>query len=68
MNKVFVMRHDLYDIESIFTENTAPDWLTSKNNVKGSTIDDRWFWEDYILMMKIGDVMRTDFHEIERIE
>lgn len=50
-----------------FTEATAPDWLTSKNTVKGSTMDDRWFWEGYVLTLRIGQSVKTDFSKITRI-
>lgn len=51
-----------------FTEHDAPDWLTSKNTVPGSTMDMRWFWNDHVLKMEVGDVIYTDFQEITRIE
>ena len=51
-----------------FTEETAPDWLTSKNTVKGSTMDDRWFWTDHVLKLEVGQSIDTDFSRITRIE
>jgi hypothetical protein len=50
-----------------FSEETAPDWLTSKHTVKGSTMDNRWFWEDHILKLEVGESKDTDFHTIKRI-
>lgn len=48
------------------TEETAPDWLTSKNTIKGSTMDNRWFWNDHVLTLEVGQTVKTDFWEIER--
>jgi hypothetical protein len=65
----FSMRHKIFE-NTIreFDENTAPDWLTSKNTVKGSTMDDRWFWNEHVLTLEIGETVHTDFQEITRIE
>lgn len=52
----------------VFTESTAPDWLTSVNTVKGSTMDHRWFWNDHVLTLKVGASINTDFRNIKRIE
>ena len=52
---------------NFFSEATAPDWLTSKNTVKGSTMDNRWFWESHVLTLGIGESVETDFSTIERI-
>lgn len=48
------------------TEETAPDWLTSKNAIKGSTMDNRCFWEDHVLTLKVGQTVDTDFWRIKR--
>lgn len=53
--------------EESFTEETAPDWLTSCNTKIGSTMDDRWFWNDHVLTLKTGECVFTDFHEITAI-
>jgi len=50
----------------IFTEDTAPDWLTSKNTIKGSTMDGRWFWTDHVLKLEVGASIETDFQVITR--
>lgn len=50
-----------------FDEETAPDWLTSVNTVKGSTMDSRWFWNDYILKLEVGESRDTDFQTITRL-
>lgn len=52
----------------IFTETTAPDWLTSRNTVKGSTMDSRWFWTEYVLNLQVNESTNTDFQKITRIE
>ena len=53
-----------------FTEHPddAPTWLTSRNTVKGSTMDMRWFWEDHVLTLEVGEHVLTENNKIERIE
>ena len=58
----------LSDFEEEFTEETAPDWLTSRNQVKGSTMDDSWFWHGHVLTLEVGQSVETDFSKITRIE
>jgi len=50
-----------------FTEDTAPDWLTSANTIKGSTADGRWFWNEQVLKLEVGQTIGTDFRIIERL-
>ena len=50
-----------------FTENTAPNWLTSANTIKGSTMDNRWFWTGHILTLDVGEYKDTDFQRIKRV-
>ena len=50
-----------------FTELNAPDWLTSVNTIKGSTMDGRWFWNDHVLKLEVGEFKDTDFQRITRI-
>ena len=50
-----------------FSEVDAPDWLTSRNTVPGSTMDNRWFWEKHVLTLPLGGSIDTDFHRITRI-
>lgn len=64
----FEMMHRFFKVIHTFTPDDAPDWLTSKNTVKGSTMDNRWFWNDYVLKLEIGSAVKTDFHIITRIE
>jgi hypothetical protein len=52
----------------VFTEEDAPTWLTSANTIKGSTMDNRWFWEDHVLALRVGESTGTDFNIIKRIE
>mgnify|MGYP000164381845 CR=1 FL=1 len=51
-----------------FSETDAPDWLTSCRTVEGSTMDARWFWEDHVLKLKVGQSIGTDFHTITRLK
>lgn len=50
-----------------FDEETAPDWLTSKNAIPGSTADMRWFWMDHVLKLEVGQHLDTSFNRITRI-
>ena len=63
----FSLEHLIFKSYNEFTEDTAPDWLTSKNTIKGSTMDDRWFWEDHVLTLDVGHSINTDFSKITRI-
>lgn len=64
----FKMEHMHFDRVETFTNNTAPDWLTSKRTVPGSTMDNRWFWNDHVLTLKVGEHVNTDFHRITRVK
>ena len=66
---LFRMTHRfLTDVSpSIFDESTAPDWLTSAKTIPGSTMDNRWFWRDKVLTLKVGEYVNTDFQRIVRI-
>lgn len=66
--KTFRLYNFDFDSFHYFNEDTAPDWLTSKNTVEGSTMDMRWFWKDYVLTLQVGEFIDTDFHRITRIE
>ena len=50
-----------------FTDVNAPDWLTSANTIKGSTMDMRWFWRDHVLALPVGGSVDTDFQKITRV-
>lgn len=57
----------LEDADLEFDEETAPDWLTSKNTIPGSTADMRWFWTDHVLKLEVGQHLDTSFKRITRI-
>lgn len=65
--KQFEMHHLFFKNMHHFSELTAPDWLTSCKTVIGSTMDNRWFWNEYVLQLAVGERIKTDFHCIERI-
>lgn len=65
--KHFKVTHKIFGTVREFSEDDAPDWITSKNTVRGSTMDGRWFWEGYVLKMEVGGTLETDFQAIERI-
>ena len=65
----FQMEHPYFPGDpEVFSEHTAPDWLTSKNTIEGSTMDARWFWRDHVLTLEVGESIYTDFHKITRIQ
>lgn len=65
---LFSMQHKFLDLEpKTFSEHDAPDWLTSKNTVPGSTMDCRWFWLEHVLALELGNSIETDFQTITRI-
>lgn len=65
---LFKLQNKFFENSDFFTEETAPDWLTSVNTVKGSTMDNRWFFNDYVLTLEIGKSIETDFNIITRIK
>ena len=49
-----------------FSEYDAPIWLC-EGGVKGSTMDNRWFWNDHVLTLDANESVDTDFSTITRI-
>ena len=49
-----------------FNEETAPKWLKS-GGPKGSTMDHRWFWEEHVMTLEVGETVNTDFQAITRV-
>ena len=54
--------------KEVFTEETAPSWLTGSGKPKGSTMDNSWFWEGHVLTLRVGQSIKTDFRKITRVE
>lgn len=65
---MFTMTHNVFGNTVTFIETDAPDWLTSTNQVRGSTMDDSWFYNDHVLKLEVGQSVETDFHTITRVE
>ena len=63
--KTFSMEH-IIGHTTYFNEDNAPYWLRYGGR-QGSTMDNRWFWEDYILTLVVGQQINTDFNKITRI-
>lgn len=64
----FEMTHNFFGgTPAQFTNLDAPDWLTSAKTVPGSTMDDRWFWREHVLTLKVGESVATDFQTIKRV-
>ena len=65
----FSMTHIYYKKSPVetFDEASAPDWLTGRNAIAGSTMDNSWFWRRHILSLAIGESVKTEFREITRI-
>ena len=66
--KKFTLTHNTFGKTIEFTFETAPDWLTSANEVRGSTMDNSWFYNDYVQKLEVGQSVETDIHTITRIE
>jgi hypothetical protein len=65
---LFSMTHlDFPSKPVIFTELTAPEWLSSANSIKGSTMDMRWFFDKHVLTLEVGKSVDTDFRKITRV-
>lgn len=64
----FRMTSDIFQTTQEFTQDTAPNWLTSCDTRVGSTMDMRWFWKDHVLTLAVGEATHTEFQRIERIE
>ena len=66
---LFYMVHKYFGGEiTVFTEKDAPEWLTSENTIKGSTMDSRWFWKEHVLTLPVGRSIDTGFNTITRLE
>lgn len=66
--KKFSMVHHFFPKEEpvIFSDKNPPRWL--KGDGKGSTMDNRWFWDDHVMTLEVGQSVETDFNTITRIE
>jgi hypothetical protein len=49
-----------------FIESTAPDYL-KYGGPAGSTMDNRWFWNDHVMKLEVGQSVDTDFNTITRM-
>lgn len=66
--KQFSMRHLFFaTAPELFSEATAPDWLRYGGK-EGSTMCNRWFWNNRVMNLEVGESIKTDFQEILRIE
>jgi hypothetical protein len=61
------MTHLTFGTSKEFSEDDAPDWL-KYGGIKGSTMDARWFWNDHVMKLEVGETIDTDFQRIERLE
>jgi hypothetical protein len=66
MNK-FKMTNTITKTVREFDEETAPSYLKLGGRI-GSTMDMRWFWNNHVMTLKVGETVATDFNIIERIE
>jgi hypothetical protein len=63
----FEMTHLFSGTTKTFTETKAPEWLRF-GGTKESTMDNRWFWNDYVMTLDVGQSIETDFQRIKRIK
>ena len=64
---IFSMTHLDFPGKPVVFTATAPDWLSSVNTIKGSTMDMRWFFEKHVLTLAVGKSIDTDFRKITRV-
>lgn len=65
--KTFEMTHLFFTGSTTkFTEKTAPKYLCEGGR-KGSTMDNRWFWNSHILKLEVGGHVDTCFQRVKRI-
>ena len=55
------------EIYDTVTEETAPSWVRFGGRA-GSTADMRWFWNDHVMLLEVGESVDTDFRKITRIK
>ncbi|CAM0035192.1 hypothetical protein VPHD164_0026 [Vibrio phage D164] len=69
MTKKFTMTSSIFEDSPVveFDEESAPEWLC-KGGRKGSTMDNRWFWNGHVLTLPVGGSVKTDFQLIKRIK
>ena len=67
VSNISVLDFDSQQAIDIFNEVTAPKWLKS-GGVKGSTMDNRWFWDKHVMLLEVGQRVSTDFSVIERLK
>lgn len=66
--KEFKIEHLFFDEGvDVVNENTAPPWL-KYGGPKGSTTDNRWFWNDMVMNLRLGEIVCTDFRKITRVK
>jgi hypothetical protein len=70
MLKEFTLTSTIFvtlDTETKFNGYTAPLWLC-EGGIAGSTMDNRWFWNDHVMNLEVGETVETDFNIIKRIQ
>ncbi len=57
----FEMTHNFFpDLMERFDETNPPSWLVSR--------EFDWWYKDYVLVLKVGESIKSDFRKITRIE
>ena len=64
----FEMHHKFFpSLEpETFSDSDAPNWVSGKDTIAGSTMDCRWFWREHVLTLAVGESVETDFRTITR--
>ena len=57
--KTFEMTHLVFKNTHVFNEDEPPNWLLSK--------EFRWWYIGYVLELKVGDHIDSDFQRFKRI-
>ena len=58
--KKFKITHNFFDNDiEHFDESNPPSWVA---------MDDSWWYTGYVLKIKVGESVKTDFRTIERVK
>jgi hypothetical protein len=50
-----------------FDEDSAPSYLKFGGRID-STMNMRWFWNNHVMTLQVGETIETDFNIIERTQ
>lgn len=57
--KLFNFQHLVFGTDKAYNEDAMPSWLTGKEN--------KWFLDECVLTLDVGQFVDTDFQRITRV-